>query len=65
MAARKSAKTISARKKALEAATAFQERENRLIGYAEDFFKIFETSGAASIEKKINDAYQRIEDLKK
>ena len=34
MAARKSAKTISARKKALEAATAFQERENRLIGYA-------------------------------
>lgn len=64
MAPRKSAKTINARRKALEAAAAFQERENRLLGYAEDFFKIYETSGAATIEKKIDDAYQRIEELK-
>lgn len=63
MAERKSARTINARKKALEAAKAFQERENRLLLLAEDYFKIFENNGSAAIEKKIEDYQTKIEEL--
>lgn len=52
MAERKSTRAINARKKALEAARSFQEREERLLSLAEDFFKIFESNGSATIEKK-------------
>jgi len=37
MAERKSTRAINVRKKALEAAKAFQEREERLLALAEDF----------------------------
>ena len=64
MAERKSARAINARKKALEAAKAFQEREERLISLAEDFFKIFESNGSAAIEKKIAEHEAKIEELR-
>lgn len=64
MAERKSTRAINARKKALEAAKAFQEREERLLSLAEDFFKIFETNGSAAIEKKIAEHEAKIEELR-
>lgn len=64
MAERKSTRAINARKKALEAAKAFQEREERLVSLAEDFFKIFETNGSAAIEKKIAEHQAKIEELR-
>lgn len=64
MAERKSTRAINARKKALEAAKAFQEREERLISLAEDFFKIFESNGSAAIEKKIGEHKAKIEELR-
>ncbi|WP_346924440.1 hypothetical protein [Rothia sp. (in: high G+C Gram-positive bacteria)] len=64
MAERKSARAVNARKKALEAAKAFQEREERLLGLAEEFFRIFESNGSVAIEKKIADHEQKIEELR-
>ena len=64
MAERKSARAINARKKALEAAKAFQEREERLLALAEDFFQLEESSGVAGIDKKIEDYLAKIEQLK-
>ena len=64
MAERKSTRAINARKKALEAAKAFQEREERLISLAEEFFKIFESNGSAAIEKKIAEHQAKIEELR-
>lgn len=64
MAERKSVRAINARKKALEAAKAFQEREERLLALAEDFFQIEESSGVAAIDKKIEDYLAKIEQLK-
>lgn len=64
MAERKSTRAINARKKALEAARAFQEREERLLSLAEDFFKIFETNGSTAIEKKIEEHERKIEELR-
>lgn len=64
MAERKSTRAISARKKALEAARAFQEREERLLSLAEDFFKIFESNGSSAIEKKIVEHEAKIEELR-
>ncbi len=64
MAERKSTRAINARKKALEAAKAFQEREERLLSLAEDFFKIFESNGSAAIEKKISEHEAKIEELR-
>ncbi len=64
MAERKSTRAINARKKALEAARAFQEREERLLALAEDFFKIFESNGSAAIEKKIAEHEAKIEELR-
>lgn len=64
MAERKSTRAINARKKALEAAKAFQEREERLLALAEDFFQLEESSGVAAIDKKIEDYLAKIEQLK-
>lgn len=64
MAERKSARAINARKKALEAAKAFQEREERLVALAENFFQLDESSGVAAIDKKIEDYQAKIEQLK-
>lgn len=64
MAERKSTRAINARKKALEAARAFQEREERLLSLAEDFFTIFESNGSSAIEKKIAEHEAKIEDLR-
>lgn len=64
MAERKSTRAINARKKALEAAKAFQEREERLLALAEDFFQLEESSGMAGIDKKIEDYLAKIEQLK-
>lgn len=64
MAERKSTRAINARKKALEAAKAFQEREERLLVLAEDFFQLEESSGVAVIDKKIEDYLAKIEQLK-
>lgn len=64
MAERKSSRAINARKKALEAAKAFQEREERLLALAEDFFQLEESSGVAAIDKKIEDYLAKIEQLK-
>ncbi|MEU7993594.1 hypothetical protein [Rothia amarae] len=64
MAERKSTRAINARKKALEAAKAFQEREERLLALAEDFFQLEESSGVAGIDKKIEDYLAKIEQLK-
>lgn len=64
MAERKSTRAINARKKALEAAKTFQEREERLISLAEEFFKIFETNGSTAIEKKIAEHQAKIEELR-
>ena len=64
MAERKSTRAINARKKALEAARAFQQREERLLSLAEDFFKIFESNGSAAIEKKIAEHEAKIEELR-
>ena len=60
MAERKSTRAINARKKAVEAARAFQEREERLLSLAEDFFKISESNGTAAIEKKIVELRQQL-----
>lgn len=65
MAERKSTRAINARKKALEATRAFQEREERLLSLAEDFFKIFESNGSATIEKKIQEHEAKIIELRK
>ena len=64
MAERKSTRAVNARKKALEAAKAFQEREERLLVLAEDFFQLEESSGVAVIDKKIEDYLAKIEQLK-
>lgn len=64
MAERKSTKAVNARKKALEAAREFAAREERLLALAEDFFKLEESSGVASIDKKIEDYLAKIEQLK-
>lgn len=64
MSERKSTRAINARKKALEAAKAFQEREERLLTLAEDFFTIFESNGSAAIEKKIAEHEAKIEELR-
>lgn len=64
MAERKSSRAINARKKALEAAKAFQEREERLLALAEDFFQLEESSGVVAIDKKIEDYLAKIEQLK-
>lgn len=64
MAERKSTKAVNARKKALEAAREFAAREERLLALAEDFFKLEESSGVASIDKKIEDYLAKIERLK-
>lgn len=64
MTERKSTRAINARKKALEAAKAFQEREERLLSLAEDFFEIFETNGSAAIEKKIAEHESKIKELR-
>lgn len=64
MAERKSTKAVNARKKALEAAREFAAREERLLVLAEDFFKLEESSGVASIDKKIEDYLAKIEQLK-
>ena len=64
MAERKSTRAINARKKALEAAKAFQEREERLLALAEDFFQLEESSGVTAIDKKIEDYLAKIEQLK-
>jgi DNA-directed RNA polymerase specialized sigma subunit len=64
MAERKSTKAVNARKKALEAAREFAAREERLLALAEDFFKLEESSGVASIDKKIEDYLVKIEQLK-
>ena len=64
MAERKSTRAINARKKALEAAKAFQEREERLLVLAEDFFQLEDSSGVAVIDKKIEDYLAKIEQLK-
>ena len=64
MAERKSTRAINARKKALEAARAFQQREERLLSLAEEFFKIFESNGSGAVEKKIAEHEAKIEELR-
>lgn len=64
MAERKSTRVVNARKKALEAARSFAEREERLLGLAEDFFKLAESSGAETVEKKIEEYQLKIEQLR-
>lgn len=65
MAERKSTRAINARKKAVEAAKTFQEREERLLSLAEDFFKISESNGTAAIEKKIVELRQQLVQVEK
>ncbi|QRZ61802.1 hypothetical protein [Rothia sp. ZJ932] len=61
----KNTKNNTARRKAIEAAQAFQEKENRLLALAEDYFSIYETSGAAAIDKKIEEHETKIQQLRK
>lgn len=60
-----STRTINARKKALEAAKAFQEHEEHLLSLAEDYFHISESNGAAAIEKKIAELRQQLAQIEK
>lgn len=63
MSQRKTAKNSQARKKALEAAQQFQERESRLLQWAEEYFAIAQTSGVTALEQQIENHEQKIREL--
>lgn len=64
MSGRKSSRAVNAQKKALEAAKEFQAQQERLLGLAEEFFKLEDSSGVADIDQRIADYEAKIEQLR-
>lgn len=64
MSGRKSSRAVNAQKKALEAAKEFQAHQERLLGLAEEFFKLEDSSGVADIDQRIADYEAKIEQLR-
>lgn len=64
MSGRKSSRAVNAQKKALEAAKEFQAQQERLLGFAEEFFKLEDSSGVADIDQRIADYEAKIEQLR-
>lgn len=64
MSGRKSSRAVNAQKKALEAAREFQAHQERLLGLAEEFFKLEDSSGVADIDQRIADYEAKIEQLR-
>lgn len=64
MSGRKSSRAVNAHKKALEAAKEFQAQQERLLGLAEEFFKLEDSSGVADIDQRIADYEAKIEQLR-
>lgn len=64
MSGRKSSRAVNAQKKALEAAKEFQAQQERLLGLAEEFFKLEDSSGVGDIDQRIADYEAKIEQLR-